>query len=69
MRNARIPTVAMMGAVKMHVVIQTVDKMPIVIATDMKGIANVLMGLSEILFKHVKSVSIFILSYSMFLHQ
>ena len=45
MRTVRIPTVAMMGAVKMHVVIQTVDKMPIVIATDMKGIANVFLVL------------------------
>ena len=56
-------------AVKMHAGLQPVDKMPSVIVTGMKGIANVLMGLSEIHFKHVKSVSNFILSYSMFLHQ
>ena len=56
-------------AVKMHADLQAVDKMPSVIAIGMKGIANVLMGLLEILFKHVKNVSIFILSYSMFLHQ
>ena len=56
-------------AVKMHAGLQPVDKMPSVIVTGMKGIANVLMGFSEILFKHVRSVSIFILSYSMFLHQ
>ena len=49
MRTVRIPTVAMMGAVKMHVIIRTVDKMPIVIATDMKGIANVFLVLLVIL--------------------
>ena len=45
MMTVRIPIVAMMGAVKMHVAIQTVDKMPTVIATDMKGIANVFLVL------------------------
>ena len=57
MRTVRIPTVARMGAVKMHVVIQTVDKMPIVIATDMKGIANVFLDLLVIPLMHAKSVS------------
>ena len=59
MRTVRIPTVARMGAVKMHVVIQTVDKMPIVIATDMKGIANVFLDLLVIPLMHAKSVSIY----------
>ena len=59
MRTARIPTVAMMGAVKMHVIIRTVDKMPIVIATDMKGIANVFLDLLVIPLMHAKSVSIY----------
>ena len=46
-------------AVKMHAGLQPVDKMPSVIVTGMKGIANVLMVISEIHFVHAESVSIF----------
>ena len=69
MTTAGILIYVIKEAVKMHVGLQAVDRMPSVIVTGMRGIANVLMGLLGILFKHVKNVSIFILSYSMFLHQ
>ena len=49
MRTVRILTVAIRGAVTTHVGLPTVGKMPIVIVTGMKGIANVFMVLLEIL--------------------
>ena len=45
-------------AVKMHAGLQPVDKMPSVIVTGMKGIANVLMVILGILSMHAQSVSI-----------
>ena len=45
-------------AVKMHADLQAVDKMPSVIVTGMKGIANVLMVILGILCMHARSVSI-----------
>ena len=49
MRTVRILTVAIRGAVTTHVALRTVGKMPIVIVSGMKGIANVFMVLLEIL--------------------
>ena len=63
MTTAGILIYVIREAVKMHVGLQAVDRMPSVIVTGMRGIANVLMGLLGILFKHVKNVSIYILSY------
>ena len=59
MRTVRIHTVAIKAAVKMHVGLQTADKMPTVIASDMKGIVNVSLVLLVILSVHVRSVSIY----------
>ena len=63
MTTAGILIYVIKEAVKMHVGLQPVGRMPSVIVTGMKGTANVLMGLLGILFKHVKNVSIYILSY------
>ena len=63
MTTAGILIYVIREAVKMHVDLQAVDRMPSVIVTGMKGIANVLMGLLGILFKHVKNVSIQTLFY------
>ena len=63
MTTAGILIYVIREAVKMHVGLQPVGRMPSVIVTGMKGTANVLMGLLGILFKHVKNVSIYILSY------
>ena len=63
MTTAGILIYVIKEAVKMHVGLQAVERMPSVIVTGMRGIANVLMGLLGILFKHVKNVSIHILSY------
>ena len=49
MMTVRIHTVAIKGAVKMHAGLQTADKMPTVIASDMKDIANVFLVLLVIL--------------------
>ena len=49
MMTVRIRTFAIKGAVKMHAGLQTAAKMPTVIATDMKGIANVFLVLLVIL--------------------
>ena len=46
----------------MHVDLQPVDRMPSVLVPGMKGNANVLMVISEILFVHAESVSILIFS-------
>ena len=62
MTTARILTFVIKETVKMHVGLQAVDRMPSVIVTGMKGIASVLMVLLGILFRHVKNVSILILS-------
>ena len=49
MMTVRIRTFAIKGAVKMHAGLQTAAKMPTVIATDMKGTANVFLVLLVIL--------------------
>jgi len=55
MTTAGILIYVIREAVKMHVDLQAVDRMPSVIVTGMKGIANVLMGSLGILFRHVKN--------------
>ena len=58
MRTAKILIVAIKEAVKMHVDLQTVARMPSVIVTGMKDIVNVSMVLLVMPYVHAKSVSI-----------
>ena len=58
MKTARILIFVIKGVAKMHADLQLVDRMPSVIATGIKGIANVLMVILGILCMHARSVSI-----------